>query len=219
MANRKKATDFLLKYIDKILPGSDNKNIYEELLSKMSDKKFDELMHQLRNGEQILFLISPNLDNKKLDSSRNLKLAKELGHDMFQHLQLTDPITKTTYLTPLKYLVIDLPVRRQAQTLNKKVTIPKDNSRVDMLTGQSAADRVGGLSFPELQVLNAQGLDSSVTELIKFRGGDEEAFRMMNDRLLKQGNVRLDSLPDTGHVKSTQTLANILKAMHIDNNL
>lgn len=219
MGDRKKATEVLLKYIDKILPGGENKAIYEEALAKLTNKQFESYMHKLRNGEEILFLIAPNLNKNRLSAERNIKIAKELGHNFFERLKLTDPETGVTYLTPIEYLVVDLPLRRQAQLLSKKVSIPKDNSRVDELTGQSAADRVGGLSFPELQTLHAHGLNKTIEELIKFRGGDEEAFREMNTRILRQGNVRLENIPSNSRVKGTETLSAIFKAMHLDNNL
>lgn len=219
MGNRKEATELILNYVEKILPGGGNKEIYEELFAKMSDSKFKEFMEKLRGGDETLFLISPNMGKAKLNTLRNVKLAKQLGHEMFQRIWLTDPATGTKYLSPIKYLVIDLPVRRPAQTLSKKISIPKDNSRVDELTGQTAADRAGGISFPELQTLHAQGLDVSVTELIKYRGGDEEALRLMNDQILKTGDVDLDTINVNSRAKSTDTLSILLKAMHLENNL
>lgn len=219
MANRKKATEELLKYIGKISPGNDNVKIYEERLSKMSNVQFEDFMKKLESGEEILSFTAPNFSKIKLSAEKNIKLAKELGYNMFQKLYLTDPETGVTYKTPIDYLVIDLPVRRQAQVLSKKISIPKDNSRVDELTGQSAADRVGGISFPEIQTLNAQGLEKTILELVKFRGGDELGFRAMNNELLKTGSVRLSNLPNVSRAKSTDTLATFLKAMHLDNTL
>lgn len=217
MGDRKAATAFLLKWIDALLPGSPNKAIYEERLSKMSDKQFDELMHKLQSGEETLSLIAPNLDDKKLTIENNLKVAKALGHDFFQRLWLTDHITGRTYLTPIKYLVIDLPLRRQQQMLVKKISIPEDNRHIDELSGQPTGPSKGArISFPELQVLFAQNMDKSLTELIKLRGGDEKAFRAMNSKVIETGGVSLDSIVAAGtKVKSTQTLATLLRAMHL----
>ena len=47
MGNRLAATAFILKYIDKIAPGGENKKIYEDLFSKMSDTDFDKFMKDL----------------------------------------------------------------------------------------------------------------------------------------------------------------------------
>lgn len=217
MGDRKAATAYLLKWIDAILPGSPNKAIYEARLAKMSDKAFDELMHKLQSGEETLSIIAPNFDDRKLTIENNLKIAKELGHDFFQRLWLTDDLTGRTYLTPVRYLVIDLPLRRQQQMLVKKIKIPEDNRHVDELSGQPTGPSKGRkISFPELQILFAQDMDKSLTELIKLRGGDEKAFNAMNKEIIARGGVSMDKIAMSGtKVKSTQTLETLLKAMHL----
>lgn len=221
MSNRKAATAELLKYIDKLLPGSENTAVYKQRLEEMSDAQFGKYMAALESGEEILSFIYPNLSDKKLSVKRNLDIAKELGHEFLQRLWLTDPVSNKTYLSPVKYLVVDLPLRRQAQLLVKKISIPEDNKHVDDLTGQPTGVSKGSkLSFPELQMLYAQGFDSSIEELIKFRGGDQKAFNAMNRQIMATGGVSLDSIRGAGTtVKSTVTLATILKSMHLDNNL
>ena len=220
MGNRAAAMAELFKYVEKLLPKSENVKMYEETLGKLSDEEFDAYMGKLERGEEILFLVCPNVTHPRISLERNLKIAKELKHDFFQRLWLTDPHTGTTYLTPIPYLVVDLPLRRQAQRLDKKISIPKDNHHTDVLTGQATGPSKGAsLSFPELQVLYAQGLDSTIEELIKFRGGDEQAYRAMNKILIDQGTVDLNSIPNTSRVKSTETLSTFLKAAHLDNNL
>lgn len=217
MGDRKAATAFLLKWIDAILPGSPNKAIYQARLEKLSDKAFDELMHKLASGEETLSIIAPNFDDKKLTIENNLKVAKELGHNFFQRLWLTDNITGRTYLTPVRYLVIDLPLRRQQQMLVKKIKIPEDNRHVDELSGQPTGPSKGRkISFPELQILFAQNMDKSLTELIKLRGGDEKAFNAMNNEIISRGGVSMDKIASAGtKVKSTETLETLLKAMHL----
>lgn len=221
MSNRKAATEFILKYIDKLLPGSPNRERYEELFAGLSDKQFDQFMQQLESGEVNLSIVAPNLGKQKLDLKRNLKIADELGHEFFQRLVLTDPTTGLSYLTPIKYMVVDLPVRRQVQLLQKKATIPENNKHVDELSGQSTGPSKGSkISFPELQVLYAQNLDNTITELIKFRGGDTKGFNAMNRSIYETGGVSIEHLSKAGtKVKSVTTLTTLLKAMHLDNTL
>lgn len=221
MSNRKAATEFILSHIDKILPGSPNRKRYEDLFAGMNDKQFDEFMKKLESGEVNLSIISPNLTKDRLDVNRNIKIADSLGHDFFQHLVLTDPTTGVPYLTPLRYLVVDLPVRRQVQLLQKKITIPENNKHVDDLSGQSTGASKGSkISFPELQVLFAQNLDSTITELIKFRGGDSKGFNAMNRSIYETGGASIEHLAKGGtKVKSVTTLTTLLKAMHLDNTL
>lgn len=221
MANRKVATDMILKYIEKILPGSPNTAFYTKRLAEMTDKEFDQFMRNLDDGTEILTIKTPNLSKHKLDLTRNLAIAKELGHEFFQHLILTDPTTGEVYQTPVKYLVIDVPLRRQVQILQSKATIPENNKHVDELSGQSTGPSKGSkISFPELQVLFAQGLDATITELIKFRGGDAKAFNAMNSSIIETGGVSIEYLAQFGtKVKAVTTLTTLLKTIHLDNTL
>ena len=41
--NRKKAEEFILKYIGKIVTGNENINLYKELFSNMSDKDYQTI--------------------------------------------------------------------------------------------------------------------------------------------------------------------------------
>ena len=221
MGNRKAATAELLKMIDRLLPGSENATLYKDRLATMTDDDFEAFIGRLETGEEILSLIAPNLSEHKLSLENNLALAKEWKHEFFEQLWLTDPTTGVVYLTPVKYLVVDLPVRRQQQLLFEKMSIPKDNRRVDENTGQPAGDSHGAsLSFPEVQTLYAQGIDQSIEELFKFRGGDIKGMQAMNRQVIETGSVSLASLRRVRTVvKSTETLSTLLKAMHLDNNL
>lgn len=221
MGNRKAATAELLRLIDMLLPGSDNKKLYEERLEKLSDQEFDNYMAKLESGEEVLSLIAPNLSKFKLNLERNLKIASQLKHEFFQHLILTDAASGTVYKTPRKYLVIDLPLRRQQQLLFKKISIASDNRHVDELTGQPRDESKGSsVSFPEVQVLNAQGFDRALEEMLKFRGGDVKAFQAMNRLIIETGGASQNAINrNPSRVKSTETLSALFKGMHLDNNL
>lgn len=217
MDHRKAAEASLLKWIEALLPGSPNTKIYKDRMAKMSDKEFEAFITRLETEEEVLSFIAPNLDDLKLTTANNLAVAEQLGHNFFERLWLTDHITDKTYLTPVRYLVIDLPLRRQQQMLVKKISIPEDNKHVDELSGQPTGPSKGArISFPELQVLFAQNMDKSLTELIKLRGGDEKAFRAMNAKVIETGGVSVDQIASAGtKVKSTQTLGTLLRAMHL----
>lgn len=222
MTNREKATRELLYFIEKLAPGSDNKKIYEERLGAMSDKQFAEFIDRLENEEEILALFVPNLSKHPISVANNLKVADELGHDFFHHLYLTDPDTGQVMKTPAKHMVIDLPVRRQAEMLQAKISIPENNKVVDERSNQPTGPSKGSrMSYPELQVNAAKGLDNMILELIKFRGGDERAYNAMNRSILETGEASLEAIKAQGPtaVKSTQTLSVYLKAMMLDNNL
>lgn len=218
--NRKAAEDFIIEYIDKILPGSPNTQMYRNMFAKMSDKQFDDFMFKIGTGEQILTLITPNMTNYRISVKNNIEIAKSLGHDFFKRIWITSN-NGQKYLTPYKHLVYKLPVRRQAQLLVKKKSIPKDNHTVDMMTGQPTGDSKGGkISYVELQILNALTLDESVEELVKLRGGDIKGFNAMNTMINRTGAVSQKEIePYTGKVKSTQVFKAYLTAAHLENTL
>lgn len=221
MANRKGAEEFILKYINKLIPDSDNNKMYQDYFKTLSDTQFKEWMGKLATGEEILTIVAPNLSAKKLNVKRNLDLGKELGHEFFKRLWITSDDGKQKRLLPRKHLVYKLPIRRQAQLLVKKISIPKDNNVRDVNTGQASGESKGAkISYVELQLLSALGLDNSILEVMKTRGGDEGAFRAMNTYISRTGDVSNDEImPHETGVKSTKLLSTYLKAAHLDNTL
>lgn len=221
MPNRAKAEAVILQNIEKLLPGSDNVRLYKELFASMDDKQFDDFMKGIEEGTVRLAIIAPNMGAQKLDVKRNLDLAKELGHNFFERIWMYPKDGSAPYLTPIPYLVVQLPLRRQAQLLVKKISIPQDNRSVDHLSGQPTGSSKGSkISYPELQILASQGLDQSIVEMIKYRGGDLQGFNAMNNSIAKTGGVSLQAIESLGtKVKSTQTLSTILTAMHYRNSL
>jgi hypothetical protein len=130
-AERKAAEEFILHYIDEILPGSGNVQIYKDLFATMSDENFDAFMKAIDKGETNLALVAPNLSSPTLSVERNHRIAKELGHSFYQRIWIEGTGDNPTYLTPIPYMVVKLPLRRQAQLLVKKISIPADNNSVD----------------------------------------------------------------------------------------
>lgn len=219
--NRKEAIDFICKYVDKILPGGGNGKLLRQQMEAMSQADFDRYMNALEAGDEIIPLVSPNLSEHKLSLERNFAIAKELGHEFFQQLDLTDPATGVTYRTPEKYLVVLLPVRRQRQILREKISLPESTRHIDEFSGQVTGPSKGSrVSMPELQVLYSQDLIDPLTELIKYRGGDIKGQQLLYRQLTETGQASQKALSQTPtKVKSTQTLSIILKAMHLNNNL
>ena len=193
----------------------------EEMVNGLTDKQFDGYMEAMLEGEETLPYVVPNLGKVRLSVEKNLKIAEELKHDFFEQLWLTDPATGEVHLTPEKYLVIDLPLKRLQQHLEKKMRIPDDNSRIDELTGQpSGASKGSRISFPELQVMYSQGLDKTIEELFKFRGGDEEAYKALSREILSGGVASMSAVdPGDTRARSTDVLQIMLKSAHLNNNL
>lgn len=217
---RKEAEAFILKYIDKMV-GESNVKIYEDLFASMSDKDFDEFMKKIKEKKARLAVVVPNLVKSKLSTSNNLGLAKELKHNFFERIYIDRGDGQPKYLTPIPYLIVELPLRRQAQFLVEKISIPEDNRSVDDMTGQpTGASKGSKISYPETQILAALGLDNCLLEMVKFRGGDTKGFNAMNASISKTGSVSLEEIEKLGTtVESTRTLHTILLGMHLKSTL
>ena len=218
---RKQVEDFILKYIKRIVTGKENYELYEMLFKSMNDKEFHTFMEKLRDKKATLSVIIPNGSNIKVDVKSNFKLAKELGFEFFQHIRVGATADVPAYTTPNKYMVLKFPVKRAAQLLTKKISIPEDNSKVDTLTGQVTNGSKGSkLTNPELQILLGLGLKKSILELMKHRGGDLGSNNAMNNILFNYGSVNQDELEQySTKVESTKTLKAYLQAMHIKSTL
>ncbi len=219
--NRNAATDVILKYINKLIPNSPNYEMYRSMFAKMSDAEFDKFMLKLESGEIELSVVTPNLADYKLTVENNFKIAEELSHKFFERIWMTPKDGGKPYLTNHEYLVVDLPLRRQAQLLQKKISIPVDNNTIDNLSGQPTGDSKGSkISYPETQIMAAMGLDNCLIEFIKYRGGDLKGFNLMNSSISNTGGVDMEMLDKFGtKVKSTSTLRSFLVAMHLNNSL
>ena len=217
MSNRKAAESFCLEYIGKLLPGGENIAIYKSLFDSMDDKAFDDFMSKIESGENHLSIIAPNFSKNSLSVERNLKIADELGHNFFQKIWIPAKGSNPRYLTPIPYLIIDLPLRRQSQLLDEKISIPENNNSVDDLSGQPTGKSKGSkISYPEIQVMAAMRLDNSLVEMIKYRGGDSKAFNAMNRSIAQTGGASLKALaPFADEVESKRTLRTFLTCMHL----
>lgn len=219
--DRKGAEAFILQYIDELLPGSDNVKIYKDLFASMSDEDFDEFMQAIDRGEKNLALIAPNLTSPALSVERNHEIARKLGHNFYQRIWIEGVGDTPTYLTPIPYMVVKLPLRRQAQLLVKKISIPADNNSVDDFTGQPTGKSKGSkMSYPETIILAANNLDNTLNEFLKFRGGDLKGFAAMNKSIAKTGGVSIKVIePYSSGVESTRYLKTLLNSMHLQTTL
>lgn len=217
---REKATKEAVRLLSMFAGKNESVKNIEDRLNKLTNKQFDQYMKDLRDGKHIIPYIAPNLGKIRLSAEKNLEIAKKLGHNFFERLWLTDPATGEKSLSPIRYLVVDMPVRRLQQHLSKKLSIPDTNRGVDELTGQRLSTVDGSkISFPELQVLYSQGLESAISELIKFRGGDEQSYRAFTRDAAKGGFPSLAESDQGTHPTSVRTLAKFLRGMHLENTL
>lgn len=199
--------------------GGKNASLYQTMFSQMSDNEFDQFINSIDHEDAYLCAIEPVMSGGKIDSVRNVQIGKKWGHEFYQRINVPAIGDTPSYLTPIKYMVLDMPIRRQAQLLVKKISVPSHNRSVDDMTGQPTGDSKGSkISFPEIQVLSARENDDSCEELLKFRGGAEKAFRMMNAQAERTGSVSMTALrPYADNVKSSHSMYVYLTGMHLQN--
>ncbi len=220
--SRKKAEQFLYTILKEITNDDYNTNFYKEFFGNMSDQQFDKFVKELKQSKNKLPIYSANFDNTKMSIENNIKVAKKyFNHDFFKQLWVGPKNNEVKYLTPVKYMVVDLPVRRAAQRLDHKISVPENNKVIDSLTGQpTGASKGSRLSYPSAQVLSALGLTKSLTEIFKYRGGDTAGFSALNLMLSRYGTATQQNLANfSSGVESTKTLYAYLSSMHLKNNL
>ena len=218
---RQTVEKFIIEYVEKIAPGIGNKEIYQRFFGFLNDEQFVEFIDKVDKEIIQLAIFIPNSKAHVVSIENNLKLGEELGHKFFSKLFVSGKEGLPDHLTPIEYLVVDLPYRRASQTITKKIKIPKSNKVIDSLSGQPTGPSKGAkISYPELLLLASMGLDSSIEELISIRGGDNKALLAYNNLVNKYGTVTLKSLEDyKSTVKSTATLKTFLTCMHIKSNI
>lgn len=227
-AKRKQVTEFILEHIQMIIPDStSNRDLLKAKLEALTDVEFENYIRKLkpaRTPEEIaqrefLPFYVPNLSKDRISIARNYEIARKLGKSLAHKLVMTDPDTGLKYVTPHEYPVYDLPVRRQAQTVIKKRSIPEHHQREDDLTGQPTSLSKGSrISDAELMALGSRNLPTTVLEFIKVRGGDTAAYREMKRLLIERGECSINDVTGLGRAKSTKTLAAFFNAMMIGNN-
>lgn len=230
MASRQEVTKFIVDSIAGIIPGDNfNADLTKQRLDAMSDAEFDQYIRSLARPandedlvhQEILPFVSPNLKDPRVTMDNLMKVADGIGYQFFEQLWLTDPHTGMTYLTPQKYLTLHMTIRRQAQMLTKKSSIPADARHVDEMSGQVTGKSKGSkISFPELQAQLSHGLEHTLIEEIKVRGGDRVAQGEFERQLIEHGEVSIEDVTESGSLtQSTSTVAILYRGMMIDNNL
>lgn len=215
--HRAAAQKYILRWVQEIDISGHNTKIYKEKFASMSDEDFEVMIKGIMDESVNLSVIAPNFSPVRLSVENNFRVGDALGHQFFQRVHVPAKDGMPAYLTPIPYLILDLPARRQAQLLEKKISIPENNNSVDDLTGQpTGASKGSRISYPEIQVLAATGLNDCLTELLKYRAGDEKGGLALNTMIARTGGVSLKAIePFASGVKATQALKTYLSGMHL----
>lgn len=220
-AARQAVETYIIGAMAQVMSGNKNPEIYKEFFARRSDEQFSELMDRLEKDEESFPFYHPNFTGKNIDLELLISLIEKEGGAFMEQIHMVDFETGQKFLTPIEYPILRLPLRIQQQKLQKKMSVPKDNKHVDDLTGQPTTESKGSaLSYPEIQILYAMGLEKTMTEVLKVRGGDEKAYREYNNEIIATGGVNIEAITSQKtKVKSTKTVGAVMTAMMLANNM
>ena len=124
------------------------------------------------------------------------------------------------YLTNESYLVFTLPIRRAQQEVDKKLSVSERDNKIDALTGQVVStDKASSISAIEIQNLHVRGLDQTLAELVRVRGGDINAYGDFSRQLEENGEAKLSSLDPRTRARAATISKVLLEGMMIENNI
>lgn len=215
---RKRLEQDILAIISEVDVSGNNTNIYKEHFKKWTD---DELLRLYDDSSDGIPIYAPVGGPVKIDHVRNIAVAKKLGIALEQRLWLTEPKTGLVQRTRYPHLILRLPVRRQTQLIDKKLSVAEHDRVKDKLTGQvTGPSKASGFSFPETYATYSQGYDKTLEEFVHARGGNEKLHRAFYQSLRQKGSGRF-KLPgaEVTAAKATRTWSAIYTAMHIGNNM
>lgn len=216
---KKKILDFICKLCDTMEPSGLNSKRYRQIIGQMNDKEFDQFMNYMKEGKWQLHLIAPNMI-VNLQNEDLLKACDLIGLDLFQRVWMYDRATGRKYLTDNKYMFVKLPIRRQQQFLDEKISVPDNDRTIDGLTGQVTGDsRSCSITNPEIQILAARGLDKTMQELVNIRGGNIHGYSEFRRMLEENGEADLDMIDPNSRTRASVVGSKLLQSMMLDTNL
>lgn len=216
---RKAMEKKILTFMTKQDPSGYNTESMKAFFATLTDTAFVKWAEALRDGKTKIPVYQIPFKNN-IQPKSSLEAAKFLGLEPFQRIRMWDSVTKRFVMTPHKYLVLRLPVRRLKQHRDDGISVPRSDKRLNPLTDQVVQpDKGSAISFPQLQVLVSHGLLKTSDEFFSVRGGDLGAYNQYKASLEETGRVSLSEITDSTGVKSAEVLRTLLMAMHLDNNL
>lgn len=191
-----------------------NIGLISNLIDGMSDKELDALVDDIANGKSVLPLVVPN--GSTIDYEDLLDTAKKRKVQLHKKIITIDGNKRTKGRIPR--LVMEVPVKKLAQLVDKKRSIADDQHSVNHLTGQvTGASKSMSITNPELSLWSGNGMSDSIREATKYRGGDINS-KLVIEKLAESGMEitqetleRYSSGPEVNN-----TVKQMLLGMHID---
>jgi len=218
-SKRQSVEALILKTITMLEPSGTNTKRYKALFERWTDTQFNSYMVGMREGRIKLVLYVPNL-KINLRMKDIFETAHTLDLKLFERIRLWDSTTQRYYLTPQEYPVLSLPVRRLKQHLMSKISVPENDVIIDAMSGQvTRPDKGSSISAVEMQTILSKGLTTSISELIRIRGGDISAYSEFKSQLIDNGSASMRTITEDSRARSSVILGVYLRAAHIGSNI
>jgi hypothetical protein len=216
---KKKILAYIAKNLKPLDPAGNNIKRYTKMLGDMNDKQFDEFMKNMRDGNFQFHIIIPNLTPKST-MDEILQAADNVGLKLFHRIWFTDEATGKKYLSRAEYPVLELPIRRMQQFLDKKLSVPDSDQSIDGLTGQvTGKDRSASITNPEIQSLHSKGLSHTLNEMVTIRGGDISSYGELKRQMEEGGSAVLGAIEIASVTRTAIVTKILLEGMLLENNL
>lgn len=191
-----------------------NIGLISNLIDGLSDKELDALVDDIASSKSIIPLIVPN--GSTIDYEDLLNTTKKRKVQLHKKIIITDGTKRTKGRIPR--LVMEVPVKKLAQLVDKKRSIADDQHSVNHLTGQvTGASKSMSITNPELSLWRGNGMSDAIRECTKYRGGDVNA-KLVIEKLAESGiEITQETLEKySSGPEVNNTVKQMLLGMHID---
>lgn len=214
--------EFLKEIVDgmtKLISDKDvrdkNINLITSKINGMSALEMDQFVTDLENGTIVVPVIIPNGSNG-IDYENNMNLISKEKLSLHKRIIITK--NGKSVMSPIPRLVMELPLKKPIQLLDKKRSIAENQNATNELTGQvTGSSKSVSITSPEIPLMMANGMNKAIKELTKYRGGDKNAEVVLE----KLADLGLDITQETLERYSSgpevnNTLKQFLRSMHLD---
>ena len=199
MSVRKDLEAELFSFLDDCDPSGKNTERLKSYLKPMSDKQFYEYFDEFfKNPDKYIQVGYEAYNNpvtvqfvEKLAKKHNVKL-REIVYKPYITGDINNPPASV-----YPVLVMDVPIKRLKQMVAMKSHTSLTNAKRDAKTGQvTGHDKTARITEPEAYSLMVQECYACAQEAFGPMADDEAAYFEMQKRILRDGEVSLEDLPN-----------------------
>jgi hypothetical protein len=227
-AMKKQIQKLIIETVNILEPKGFNKAKYTRMFKGMSDAAFSKFVKDKLNDDGRFFQLEvssydkggfPTFPNiKKAAKYLDIPLDEKITYPHFDNLtDGDDERIQSQTVAPVGYLLMRTPVQRVVKKSKQSVNV----STRDPITGQSTKSTKGGrVSYVDVAVMTAVGLDNCVREFTTVRADNMEAKSEALEAIKAKGSLRLSELDiDTSKNVSVRSADQLLTGAFLKTNL